>query len=44
MRFLMVGTGGLGGYFGARLHAAGNEVIFCARGNSRAALVENGLT
>jgi 2-dehydropantoate 2-reductase len=32
MRFVIVGTGGVGGYFGARLAAAGNDVAFIARG------------
>ena len=32
MHFLMMGSGGVGGYFGARLQAAGHEVGFVARG------------
>ena len=32
MRFAIFGTGGLGGYYGARLAQAGHEVSFVARG------------
>uniref|UniRef100_UPI003F9FC004 2-dehydropantoate 2-reductase N-terminal domain-containing protein n=1 Tax=Streptomyces pseudogriseolus TaxID=36817 RepID=UPI003F9FC004 len=32
MRIAIVGAGGVGGYFGARLAAADNEVTFVARG------------
>ncbi|MCZ4602440.1 2-dehydropantoate 2-reductase [Streptomyces sp. Lzd4kr] len=32
MRIAVIGAGGVGGYFGARLAAAGNEVTFVARG------------
>src|SRR5258706_8369262 len=37
------GWGGVGGYFGARLAAAGNEVHFIARGKHLAAMREQGL-
>ena len=37
-------AGGVGGYFGARLQQAGNEVLFFARGKHLQALRENGLT
>src|SRR5260221_7210146 len=37
------GPGGVGGYFGARLAAAGNEVHFIARGKHLAAMREQGL-
>ncbi|MFQ5468568.1 MAG: ketopantoate reductase family protein, partial [Kiloniellaceae bacterium] len=43
MRYAIMGTGGLGGYFGARLAADGNEVVFIARGAQRAALAREGL-
>ena len=32
MRIAVMGAGGVGGYFGGRLAAAGNEVTFVARG------------
>ncbi len=44
MRIAVVGAGGIGGYFGARLAAAGNEVAFLARGRHLAALRSDGLT
>jgi 2-dehydropantoate 2-reductase len=43
MRLLMVGAGGIGGYFGARYAAAGHDVTFLARGAHLAALRERGL-
>ncbi len=43
MRILIFGTGGIGGYFGARLAAAGEEVVFAARGAFADALRESGL-
>lgn len=43
MRVLVHGTGGVGGYFGARLAAAGEEVVFLARGAHLAALRAEGL-
>jgi 2-dehydropantoate 2-reductase len=43
MRFLVVGAGGVGGYLGARLVAAGQDVQFVARGAHAAALREQGL-
>jgi 2-dehydropantoate 2-reductase len=43
MRIAVVGTGGLGGYFGARLAAAGADVAFLARGAHLAAMRTNGL-
>lgn len=43
MRFAMVGAGGLGGYYGARLAEAGNEVAFIARGAQLEAMRANGL-
>jgi len=43
MRFAIVGAGGLGGYYGARLAEAGNEVAFVARGAQLEAIRNNGL-
>lgn len=43
MRIAMFGTGGAGGYFGARLARAGEHVIFIARGEHLRAIRENGL-
>jgi 2-dehydropantoate 2-reductase len=43
MRIAVMGTGGVGGYFGARLAAAGHDVAFIARGAHLAALRESGL-
>ncbi len=39
----MLGSGGVGGYFGARLAASGEEVSFIARGAHLAAMRQNGL-
>jgi 2-dehydropantoate 2-reductase len=44
MHVLMMGSGGVGGYFGARLQQAGNQVSFIARGRHLEALRSNGLT
>lgn len=43
MRFAVVGTGGVGGYFGGRLAQAGLDVTFVARGNHLAAIQKSGL-
>ncbi|MEU6577868.1 2-dehydropantoate 2-reductase [Streptomyces sp. NPDC046805] len=43
MRIAVVGAGGVGGYFGARLAAAGHEVTFVARGRHLEAIRERGL-
>lgn len=43
MRIAIVGAGGVGAYFGARLQAAGHEVAFLARGAQLAALRASGL-
>ncbi len=43
MKFAIMGTGGVGGYFGARLAAAGEDVHFIARGAHLAAIREHGL-
>jgi 2-dehydropantoate 2-reductase len=44
MRILVMGAGGVGGYFGAQLARAGHDVAFVARGAHLAALREHGLT
>jgi len=43
MRITIMGTGGVGGYFGARLANAGQDVTFVARGAHLAAIREHGL-
>ncbi len=43
MKFAIVGAGGVGGYFGARLAADGNDVVFIARGAHRQAMAKKGL-
>ena len=43
MRIAVMGTGGVGGYFGARLAQAGHEVAFVARGRQLQALRASGL-
>lgn len=43
MRFAIVGSGAVGGYFGARLARAGHDVIFLARGAHLEALRQRGL-
>jgi 2-dehydropantoate 2-reductase len=43
MRIAIVGSGGVGGYFGGRLAAAGADVTFLARGAHLAAMRTNGL-
>jgi 2-dehydropantoate 2-reductase len=43
MRIVVMGAGGLGAYFGARLAAAGNDVAFVARGAHLAAMRRDGL-
>ncbi len=44
MRIAIMGAGGVGGYYGARLARAGEDVVFVARGNHLAAMQANGLT
>jgi len=44
MRIAVLGAGGVGGYFGARLAQAGHDVAFVARGRHLAAMRERGLT
>lgn len=44
MRIVIVGAGGLGGYFGARLAHGGADVRFIARGRHLSAMQSDGLT
>src|SRR5262249_42376083 len=43
MRFAILGSGAVGGYYGARLARAGHDVTFIARGAHLAAIREHGL-
>jgi 2-dehydropantoate 2-reductase len=43
MKIVVMGSGGIGGYFGGRLAAAGHDVTFIARGAHLAALQSDGL-
>ena len=43
MRIAIIGTGGVGGYFGAQLAASGEEVTFIARGRHLDAMRRHGL-
>lgn len=43
MRFLIAGTGGVGGYFGGKLARGGHDVWFLARGNHLEAMRKSGL-
>jgi 2-dehydropantoate 2-reductase len=43
MKILVMGAGAIGAYFGARLQQAGEQVIFCARGENLGALKAQGL-
>jgi 2-dehydropantoate 2-reductase len=44
MKIAMMGSGGVGGFFGGRLARAGHDVTFVARGAHLAAMREHGLT
>jgi 2-dehydropantoate 2-reductase len=44
MRIAIMAAGAVGGYYGARLAAAGHDVFFIARGAHRDAMKANGLT
>lgn len=44
MKIAIIGTGGVGGYFGAKLVQAGFDVTFLARGKHLKALLNNGLS
>lgn len=43
MRFAIIGSGGVGGYFGGRLAQAGHDVTFLARGAHLVAIRDRGL-
>ncbi len=43
MKILVMGAGAVGAYFGARLQAAGEDVVLCARGENLRAIRERGL-
>ena len=43
MKILVMGSGGVGGFFGGRLAHAGCDVTFVARGTHLAAMSEHGL-
>lgn len=43
MRIAVVGAGAVGGYYGARLAQAGQEVVFIARGANLQAIRKNGM-
>jgi ketopantoate reductase len=43
MKMLVMGTGGIGGYFGGRLAAARNDLTFVARGDHLQAILRDGL-
>ena len=43
LRIAVIGPGGVGGYFGARLAAAGSDVTFVARGAHLDAMRRSGL-
>ncbi len=43
MKILVLGAGGIGGYFGGRLAAAGADVTFLVRPRRAAQLKQNGL-
>lgn len=43
MKIVMMGSGGVGGYYGARLAQAGHEVVFVARGAHAEAMRAKGL-
>jgi 2-dehydropantoate 2-reductase len=43
MRIAVLAAGAVGGYFGARMAAAGHDVIFIARGANREAMLKDGL-
>lgn len=44
MKIAVIGTGGVGGYFGGKLAKAGYDVTFLARGEHLRAIQQNGLT
>jgi 2-dehydropantoate 2-reductase len=44
MKILVMGAGGVGAYYGAKLKLAGEDVYFCARGEHLAVVKAHGLT
>ncbi len=44
MRIAIMGAGGVGSYFGARLAASGEDVTFISRGRHLSALGEHGMS
>src|ERR1035437_1581369 len=44
MKIAIIGTGGVGGYFGGKMAQAGFDVTFIARGAHLKAIQQNGLT
>ena len=44
MKIAIVGAGAVGGYYGARLAAAGHDVAFVARGANLDAIKANGVS
>lgn len=43
MKILIVGSGGVGGFFGAMLHRGGHDVLFMARGEHLKSMLADGL-
>ena len=43
MKIAIIGSGGVGGYFGGKMAKAGYDVTFVARGEHKAAMKKNGL-
>ncbi len=43
MRIAVIGAGAIGGFYGARLAASGQDIVFIARGATLSALTTNGL-
>jgi 2-dehydropantoate 2-reductase len=44
LRILVLGAGGIGGYFGGHLIKKGEDVTFLVRENRKEQLIKNGLT
>jgi len=43
LKIAIMGSGGIGGYYGARLQAGGSDVTFIARGAQLKAIQQNGI-
>lgn len=43
MKILVMGAGAVGAYFGARLQQAGEDVVYCARGENLRAMQQRGI-